>query len=511
MEYTIRIRDFPNFIRFEIEEGFREKIFTKALEEAGNTILDIAWRDFWYLAEKRFGEEKYTILFGKGGGRIIELLMEDHLTVKEILGRNGHLTPSTIYRSIKKLKEERIVSNESEKLGLNPAALKKVRVSYMAKVKDGLGREGRRKHGVSKNNVELAIYLWGGYEKVRAEEGLDTQYLRYGRTYPTPLSLAAAVKRWKKGMEDIPKWALISIADLTRFNTGLDEEGVVLNYHSPPGIRVIPYYNDEYKIPIKADLDLDSVAIKLIMKSSGNGRYYKFRDKDRLFEELHRSFGSFKSTGIPSAVKEIIRRYYEIEYFDRSAIRIPTKIKRRWGRITEDERILSKSFIMETVFGLACRYDGHYELTSRSKDFLKDVSDILEELGRGKLNIKKRPDRPHYRCLISSKKIESLSFINTPEDVYPDFEVWRRIPLNNIRGRIGEKLSAKDLENAVEESCREELRDYVNHILESIDGDSGKWNGIGEEVSEYFWKNRRIPIRWTVRDYLKSQNLVRIS
>jgi|GEM_PF-1623490 len=496
MTPAIRIKDFPGHIRFEINEGLREKIFSQAMEKAGQIEIEKHWIKSWPHPEGDI-QIQCTPAFYRGcKAEIIELLNAGPMKTSEVQKglKNYHITH--VYRSIKSLKNAGAITVEKGLLALNTDPSEQVEIRDFRKIIDLSNPGLRRRYGISKKEVELAVYLIYGYEKTGEGKIGDEGFFK--KTFRGACLLAAAVKHWKKGGADIPKWALICLTDLTGSGGYLESEGAVQSYHSPSGNRIIPWHKGKYLLPVKADLDLDCLVIKIILKSWGNGAYYNFRDSDVFFEDLHRLFGSFKNAQIPSAIREIIKCYYEIECFDRSAAKIPVKIKRKWKAASTAEEINFKAGVVNTIFEMASRYNGHYELTSRSVEFLEDLSQIFIDLNIGELNIRKRAGRPHYRCWVSSKKIEGLHYIKSPGEIYPDFKVWSAIPMNQLHTKIAIKLGEKEQWIAVEESCREELVNFIGLIL---DGFLCKSNEL--EITNYFWNAKRVPSRHSVKQFLR--------
>ena len=64
-EGEIHIRDFPPFIRFVLEEGFRRKIFAKFLKSVREVEVDLPPEEFWSSAEEEFEKLRYELIFGK--------------------------------------------------------------------------------------------------------------------------------------------------------------------------------------------------------------------------------------------------------------------------------------------------------------------------------------------------------------------------------------------------------------------------------------------------------------
>jgi len=74
-------------------------------------------------------------------------------------------------------------------------------------------------------------------------------------------------------------------------------------------------------------------------------------------------------------------------------------MKERWEKLPAHEKTITKILVLEMLFNLDQR-KRTYELISRSKDFLEDVSGIIKDLGIGDITFHKRKDRPHYRSYL---------------------------------------------------------------------------------------------------------------
>lgn len=99
-EGEIHVRDFPPFIRFELEEGFRRKIFAKFLKGVREVEVDISPEEFWSSAEEEFEISRYELIFGRVRGRILKTLEKSPLSAKEILERNPDVPANSIYHAI---------------------------------------------------------------------------------------------------------------------------------------------------------------------------------------------------------------------------------------------------------------------------------------------------------------------------------------------------------------------------------------------------------------------------
>lgn len=95
------------------------------------------------------------------------------------------------------------------------------------------------------------------------------------------------------------------------------------------------------------------------------------------------------------------------------------------------------------------------------------------------------------------KDIRSLLGGRNPEEIYPDIAVWQLIPLN----RITERLWDKDLnkpEEALEESCKDELSEYLWTVFKSIERNTSSLihsfdDEMHAELLEHFWEAKKLP------------------
>lgn len=393
---AIHIRDFPPFIRFKLEESFRREIFAKFLKRVSEVEVSISPEEFWSSAEEEFESSRYKLIFGKVSGKILKKDYFDH-----------------------------------------------VRVSDLAKIIDMKHEGDRRKNGVSIKDLEMATYLWPGYERVREREGISFQTSSYGRWYQNHFTLARAVKEWGRGNTNIPQWALIAIAELA--DRDIEGREVISSYCLPPGVNIVPYYKRRYKLPIAVSSDLDIIALQMLMKSSEDGLVYPAKHKKKIFKRLHHTFGSFQSDRIPLSIRKIIEKYYQIPSWRRNAIRIPEKMKERWEQLPYHENTISKIMVMETLFELG-QPRKMYEIILRSRYFLEDVARILKDLGIGDIKITKRKDRPHYRSYLPKKVKENLEELKEKVGTFKiergiDFLVEKeRIELiRNVKNYWGER------------------------------------------------------------------------
>ncbi|MCW3141249.1 MAG: hypothetical protein N2V72_03570 [Methanophagales archaeon] len=404
-EGKIHIRDFPPFIRFELEETFRRKIFAKFLKTVCEVEVDISPEVFWSSAEEEFELSRYELIFGKVRGRILKTLKNSPLSAKEILERNPDVSANSIYHAIMWLTDQKQIKKKSECFELKKDYFEHVRVPDLAKIID-LGHKGeRRKNALSIKELEMATYLWHHYERACERDGRTLQTPAYGRWYQNHFALARAIKEWARGDANIPQWTLIAIASFTNLN--IEEREVVLSYCLPPGVKIRPYYKGRYKLPVEVSSDLDIIALRILMKHSEDGLVHPVKHKKEMFRRLYHTFGSFQSDRIPLSIREIIEYYYQIQGGRRNCTRIPQKMKQRWELLPYHERTISKIRVLETLFELE-QPKRIYELISRSRDFLEDVANIVKDLEIGAIKINKRNDRPHYRSYLPKKVKENL-------------------------------------------------------------------------------------------------------
>jgi hypothetical protein len=399
-EEVIHIRDFPPFIRFELEGKFRRKVFATFLKNVSEVEVDIPPEDFWSSAEEEFELPRYELVFGKVRGRILKTLEESPLRTKDIVERNPNVSSSSIYHAIIRLKDQKHLKKGGECWELKKDYFEHVRVSDFAKVINLRSKGERRRHSISIIELEMATFLWSSYERACDLEGVSFKNPSYGKYYQNHFALARAVKEWVKGDANIPQWALVAIAEFSHVD--IEEREVISSYCLPPGVKITPYYKRRYKLPIELSPELDTIALQILMKGSEEGLIYPAKHKKEIFKRLYHTFGSFQSCRIPLTIKEIIEKYYQSPSCRRNAIRIPKKMKERWEQLPYQEKTLSKIRVLEIVFGLD-QQKGNYELISRSIDFLGDVSNILKDLGIGDIKIIKRRDRPHYRSYLPKK------------------------------------------------------------------------------------------------------------
>ena len=404
---AIHLRDFPPFIRLELDESFRRKIFSQFVQRVGSTDVPVFPDVFWRSAEVEFGRPRYELIFGHALGKILKTLAERPSKTKEVLECNPDIPPYTLYHTLTWLKDHGLIHKNERLWAIKNDHFNHLTVSDLATILD-LRHEGlRRKNAVSKADLEMATYLWPKYERA-SEQGVmhtQSQSESYGKWYQNHFALARAVKEWEKGTINIPQWALVAIADRIGLDLDSEERRAVASYSLPPGIKITPQYNGRYKIPIELSPDFDALALQILLKSSNDGVVHPTRYKKALVKQLHLTFGSFQSTRIPLSIRAIIMQYYQIPAScSKRSFRIPERMKERWKKLSEHEKTLAQILILEMLYDLnRSPARSSYEIISRSKPFLDDVAGVLEDLGVGSITIQKRKDRPHYRSYLPKK------------------------------------------------------------------------------------------------------------
>jgi DNA-binding HxlR family transcriptional regulator len=402
---VIHLRDFPPFIRFELTASFRRKVFSHFTDRVGQLDVDISPVDFWRAAETEFGTSRYELIMGSLRGGIIKKLDERPLTTKTILKSTPHFSPYSVYHALIWLREHGLVEKRADEWAIRADYFARVHVADLARVHD-LRHEGlRRKNALSMKDLETAIYLWPWYEHKAERDARHIEVSAYGRSYENHFSLARAVKAWEKGAINIPQWALIAITDLTGHD--VEEQGAIASYSLPPGVRIVPYYKNRYKIPLELSPDFDVIALRILLKCSEDGVIHPRKYRKMVFKNLYHTFGLFHSTRIPLSIREIIAHHYRVPPGDKASFRIPTRMRARWESLPQLEHELAQILVLEMLFELD-KPRRTYELISRSEGFLKDVALLVKELGLGELRIHKRRDRPHYRTYLPKSVKENL-------------------------------------------------------------------------------------------------------
>jgi hypothetical protein len=486
----IRVKDFPPFIRITLGRKLRKELFSRAMKKVGT------------IKRKYEGSDTlFENLYGKKKGRIVRSLLEAPQQAKDLIDTSD-LSPSAVYHFLGKLRKQNIVRKEGNVYLVEENSFDQLSLSDIVKLEEDSAL--RRKYGISVSELELAYYLWERFLEVTPEDG------GYARTYTSKYTLADAIHRWKTGRTDTPVWALERLIDLSESSIVYEKDSIE-RYHLPPGIPVLPYHDGEYKLPIVADTNLDKIVIQLLQKMSKN-HLYTFPKKRRwLFEALHQKFGEFDDSTfrIPSAIIEILKSYYSIETLSRFSARIPSRMQRRWTNLNPLYQITEKSSILLHAVSLSSRSNGGFEITSRSKPLLQDISFLSSTLGLGSLTVRKKHSRPHFRAYLSENKVDVLRRYVRLFEIYPDLEIWMRIPLNQIAEKV--VLTDGDTES-IEQVCIEELSQFVHSILRSLERKKkGKFQYISDyiqhekEITSYFWQKKLIPSPKKVEELLEMQ------
>ncbi|MGC9444809.1 MAG: hypothetical protein ACP5E9_07800 [Candidatus Methanospirareceae archaeon] len=402
---AIHLRDFPPFIRFELTASYRRKVFSHFTDRVGQLDADFSPNDFWHAAETEFGISRYELILGSLRGGIVKELEEQPLTTKAILKATPHFSQYSVYHALIWLREHGFVEKCADKWAIRTDYFARAHVVDLARMLD-LRHEGlRRKNALSRKDLEMAVYLWPCYERIAEPGARHAEIPAYGRSYQDHFSLARAIKAWAKGAINIPQWALIAITDLTGHD--VEEQGAIASYSLPPGVKIVPYYKNRYKIPLELSPDFDVIALRIFLKCSQDGVIHPRTYRKMVFKKLYHTFGLFHSNRIPLSIREIIAHYYRVPAGDKASFRIPRRMSEHWKSLPQLERELAQVLVLERLFELD-KPRQTYELISRSEAFLNDVALLVKDLGLGRLSIHKRRDRPHYRTYLPKSVKENL-------------------------------------------------------------------------------------------------------
>ncbi|MBU7018593.1 MAG: helix-turn-helix transcriptional regulator [Theionarchaea archaeon] len=473
----IGVREFPPFIRVTLNDSARKELLFHAMKKVGKIKRDYDTP-----------ENVFDALYGKKKGKILQLISEKPQTARKLIAASG-LSPSAVYHFLKDLRNRHIISKEKSLYTLEECDCSSLFLDEIVKMEEDPAL--RRRYGISIKELELAYFLWDALQEIGPDEE------SYGRTYHSKYTLADAIHRWKTGRTDIPVWALNRLAELSESQILLKKGGVV-QYHLPPGIPVNPLYEREYNLPVHADSTLDKIFVQLVQKMSKTHLYTFPKRRKWLFEKLHARFGAFDDSNwrIPSAITEILKEYYGVKTLNRSKACIPSCMKVKWGNMNPLSRITEESSLLLHIISLSSRSDGGFEVTSRSHMFLEEVSRIVSGLGLGELLVHKKHARPHFRVYLSESKVAVLRRYAHFFREYPDLEIWLRMPLNQIAEKL--VLTEGDTKS-VERLCREELFQFVESILKSLERRKKVSYGrvdytqYREDITDYFWKQKLIP------------------
>ncbi len=476
---NIGVKDFPPFVRIMLGRNARKEIFFRAMRKVGTMKR-----------EYNSSRDIFEALYGKKKSIILKLLSENSQPAKKLVEDSG-LSPSAVYHFLGSLKSQDRIVKKGRTYSLGKYDLNSLTLQDIVKLEEDSSL--RRRYGISIKELELGYFLWDQFLEVVPEEG------GYAKTYQTKYTLADAIHRWRTGRTDIPVWALNKLVELSPSEV-LHSKGSVVQYHLPPGIPVQPSYEGEYKLPVHVDGDLDKVVIQLLQKMSKNHLYTFPKKRKWLFDSLHQHFGAFddSTSRIPSAIAEILKSFYGVKTLNRSLAYIPPRMKTRWRDLNPLFQIREESSLLLHILSLSSRSNGGFEITSRSKPFLQDISRITFDLGLGDLTVRKKQSRPHFRAYLSEGKVDVLRKYTQLFQMYPDLEIWMRIPLN----KIADNLVLTDADPvSVEHICREELSRFVESILRSLERKRKERPYYGkvdylqykEKIVDYFWEQKLIP------------------
>jgi hypothetical protein len=473
----IGIKEFPPFIRVTLGHTARTELFSQAMAKMRKIRK-----------KYELSEDVFDILYGKKKGYIIKLLSEHPQPARTLIKASG-LSPSAVYHFLSYLKKRHIISKKGCMYYLEEYDSDSLFLDEIVKIEEDPSL--RRKYGISIKELELAYFLWDTFSEVTPGNG------GYGRTYSSEYTLADAVHRWKTGRTDTPVWALKQLMNIAEYDLA-QKAGSIVQYHLPPGTSVNPHYDSEYKLPIRADSVLDRIVIQLMHKMSRNHLYTFPKRMKWLFENLHHRFGEFddSTSRIPSAVIEILKSYYDLKSMRRSSACIPPCVEARWSELTPLSKVKEVSSLLLHIISLSSRSDCGFEITSRSRTFLEEISHLVSDLGVGTLTVRKKHKRPHFRVYLSESKVAALRRYTHIFQEYPDLEIWSRIPLN----RIAENLASTNGGcESVEDVCRGELSLFVESILRSLERRKREFHErldyqqYREDITNYFWQQKLIP------------------
>jgi hypothetical protein len=467
------VREFPPFIRVTLEDSARKRLFSHVTEEVKSIKK-----------EYTRSENMFSALYGEKKSTILQLLSEGPQSASRLRAAS-RLSSSTVYDFLTFLKKQGRVTKKEDLYYLRDD-FHTLFLDEIVKLEEN--PVTRRKYGISVKELGLAYYLWDIFAR------LAPQRRRYARSYHDLYTLADAVHRWKTGRTDIPVWALNQLIDLAGLDI-LNEENVI-QYHLPPGTPVCPYYNNEYRLPVRMDSDSDKIVIQLLQKMSRNNLYLFPKKKRWLFEKLHEMFGEFHDSTfrIPSAVIEILKSYYRIDNLSRSSACIPPRIKSRLQKLSPLVRVSEEASLLLHILSFSSQSNGGFEITSRSKSFLRDITTFVSNAGLRELSLCRKHGRPHFRVYLSGSKAAVLERYAHLFETYPDLEIWLRIPLNQITEKV--ILHRANFEST-ERICYEELSRFVESILRSLERKKPSSEGLDyrgcEEITDYFWERKVIP------------------
>ncbi|RZN38781.1 MAG: hypothetical protein EFT35_04310 [Methanophagales archaeon ANME-1-THS] len=195
----LALRDFPPFVRFELEERLRRKIFAAFANRVAEAEVGIHPEIFWRSVEEEFERSRYELIFGTLSGTVLHALERGPLEAKELLERNPKLSPYSIYHALVKLKHKQLIHKKDGRWELRKGHFEHLSVSELAKIIDLRQRGCRRKNALSMTDVQMATYLWPEYGRAADRAGTSSLSATYGRYYGDHFALARAVKEWARG------------------------------------------------------------------------------------------------------------------------------------------------------------------------------------------------------------------------------------------------------------------------------------------------------------------------
>ena len=188
------------------------------------------------------------------------------------------ISESTFYHRISDLKKKGYVGYSARRYFLKK--IDKVKLSELKSFRS-LEPEKRRRAGVSKEDLLLAIYLHSlGFK----------DYNIY--------VLAALIKMWKSCRRVIPIKYAIEISKLAEVDIN---EGV--EYVSLRKEKFFP------KLPIVLDKEAEDMVMKIILYCDNKLRYHG-KDKDEFIRRSKEKFGDFQGEKVPRILIEIFKKFY---------------------------------------------------------------------------------------------------------------------------------------------------------------------------------------------------------
>ena len=112
---VIYLKDFPPFVRFELEEHFQRKIFSEFVKRVSEAEVDVYPEKFWRSTEEEFEKSRYELIFGTVRGRILKTLEKGPLKAQKVLERNPDISPYSIWEVVSKSLRPRTSGKRMEK------------------------------------------------------------------------------------------------------------------------------------------------------------------------------------------------------------------------------------------------------------------------------------------------------------------------------------------------------------------------------------------------------------